>query len=91
MHALPHAPQFDLSVIGLTHAPLHVVHGELHAHDEPMHVVGYVQTFPHAPQFDVSLERSAQYADAPVPHVVVGATHTAVHTPLTHDCDARQV
>ncbi len=56
-HALPHPPQFAVSVCRLRHVPEHKLWPDGHAHTPALHTRPAGHTVPHVPQFDVSVCR----------------------------------
>lgn len=81
-HLLPQPPQFPLSEVSFTHAPLHKEFPPGHAHVPPLHVSLAGHALPQVPQFpgfdEVSTHAPLQYEDPPA-----SAAH--VHTPAEHD------
>jgi hypothetical protein len=79
---LPQPPQFELSVLVLTHWPLHSASpvGQLQA--PVVHVVPPVQVTLHAPQL---FESVCSLTHDP-PQFVVGAVHEAPQTPALQVC-----
>ncbi len=76
---MPQVPQFALSLLRLTQAPLQMS-GMLegHAHAPAVHVAPVGHLVPHAPQLPVSVFRSAQVplqSVLPVPHTQAPAVH----------------
>ena len=49
------------------------------------------QVFPHAPQLALSVWKLAQYASAPVPHIMRPPPHVAAHAPFEQTVPASQV
>jgi hypothetical protein len=54
-HGLPHEPQLELSVLVLTHTPLHIVSPVGQAHDPLTHVWPLAHDMPHDPQLELSV------------------------------------
>jgi hypothetical protein len=59
-HGLPQTPQFALSLMVSTQAPLHGDWFGGHAQRPPLQLAPTAQTFPQPPQLRVSLAKSAQ-------------------------------
>ncbi len=80
MHAVPHIPQWLLSVIGLTHVPPQSVVPVLQTHAPAVHVLLALQTLSQRPQCSRVLCVSTQSA----PHIV--CAHVFMHAPIEQNC-----
>ncbi len=79
-HTIPHAPQFEGSLVASTQSPPHRRVPAGHAHTPPLHTSLALHAAPQAPQSSRLLERSTQDC----PHAASCAAHPAAHCPRLH-------
>jgi hypothetical protein len=85
-HALPHAPQFSASSIGLTHTPPHAIRGAVQRSTQALatHARSSPHALPHAPQ---SVLLAARSTHTPL-HAVWPAPQGRPHVPFAQISNA---